>query len=162
MSMRKCLLISFIVLAISPLPPRLLIGQVSKATTKTACIPIGANNAAAVLVDADLGPQSRLYLIDTPQRILQISVAADGGTPSIILGRSRAGSIVNLTSSALATAASGGIACSRTVAGVGIDGVTSCSATLQNTPLLKGDWITMVSGVAGGVAKEMTVCFTTR
>jgi hypothetical protein len=129
--------------------------------TKTACIPIGANNAAAVIVNADLGPQSRQYMINSPQTLVEITVSADAGTPSIILGRNRAGTIVNLTSAALATAASGGLACSKGTAVVGVDGATTCSATLQNTALLAGDWITLVSGTGGGVANQMTACLTT-
>lgn len=128
--------------------------------TKTVCIVIGSNNAGTVLADADLGPQSRQYLVNAPRTLVEITVAADNGTPQLILGRSRAGSIVNLTSAALATAASGGIACSKTGATTGLDGTTTCSGTLQNTSLNAGDWITLVSGTAGGVANEVTACLT--
>ncbi len=128
-------------------------------TRRTVCIPSGSNNGSA-LADADLGPQSRQYLVNAPWTLVEVTVAADAGTPNIILGRSRAGTIANLTSAALATAASGGIACSKTSGVTGLDGATTCSATLQNTGFNAGDWITLVSGTAGGTAKEMTACAT--
>jgi len=129
-------------------------------TRRTSCIAIGANNASITLADSDLGPQSRQYFINAAATVQEIEVAADAGTPNVIVGRSRAGAIVNLTAAALAAAASGGIACSNTGGTTGIDGTTTCSGTLQNTSLNAGDWITLVSGTAGGTAKEMTVCIT--
>jgi hypothetical protein len=60
----------------------------------------------------------------------------------------------------LATAASGGIACSNTGGTAGIDGVTTCSGTLQNTSLSAGDYIQTHTGVAGGTAKEMSIFIT--
>lgn len=132
----------------------------SNSKRRTACIVLGSNNASSTLADADLGPQSRQYFINAAATATEIEVAADGGTPNIIIGRSRAGSIVNLTSAALATASSGGIACSNTGGTTGIDGATTCSSTLQNTSLNAGDWITLVSGTAGGAAKQMTACVT--
>jgi len=131
-------------------------------TNHTLCLPIGSDDAASALTNAQLGPLSRFYRFDKAQTLVEIAVSADGGTPNIIVGRSRAGSIANLTSSALSTASSGGIACSKTSAIVSpIDLATTCSATLQNTSILSGDWLTLVSGTAGGTAKEMTVCLTT-
>jgi hypothetical protein len=129
-------------------------------TRRTSCMAIGANNAAAALANADLGPFSRYFFFPAASTVVEIEVAADDGTPNIIVGRSRAGSIVNLTSGALATAASGGIACSNTGGTTGLDGATTCSSTLQNTAINAGDWLTLVSGTAGGTAKEMTVCVT--
>lgn len=128
-------------------------------TYRTVCLPIGGNNGSA-LVDADLGPQSRQYYLDSARTLVQVSVAADGGTPNLIIGRSRAGTIVNVTSAALATAASGGIACSNTGGTASIGAVTTCSGTLQNTGFNADDWVTLVSGTAGGTAKEMTACLT--
>ena len=58
-----------------------------------------------------------------------------------------------LFAGALATAASGGIACSNTGGTTGINTVTTCSSTLQNTSLSAGDYIELVSGTAGGTAK---------
>jgi hypothetical protein len=128
-------------------------------TRRTACLIFGSNNGSA-LADADLGPQSRQYFLPYAATLVEMEVAGDAGTPNIILGRSRAGSIVNVVSAALATASSGGIACSNTGATLGLDGATTCSGTLQNTGWNVGDWITAVSGTAGGTAKEMTACLT--
>lgn len=128
-------------------------------TRRTQCLIFGANNGSA-LVDADLGPQSRQYFLPYAATLVEMEVAGDAGTPNIILGRSRAGSIVNVVSAALATASAGGIACSNTGGTTGIDGATTCSATLQNTGWNAGDWIVAVSGTAGGTAKEMTACLT--
>jgi hypothetical protein len=86
-----------------------------------------------------------------------MDVAADGGTPNVIVGNNAAGTVTNIVSAALATAASGGIACSKTTAVAGIDGVTTCSATLQNTSLAAGSYLELVSGTAGGTAKFMTI-----
>jgi hypothetical protein len=128
-------------------------------TRRAVCLPIGANNGSA-LADADLGPQSRQFFLPYAGTLVEMSVAADAGTPSIILGRSRAGSVVNVVSGALATAASGGIACSNAGGTTGLDGATTCAGTLQNTSWNVGDWVTLVSGTAGGTAKEMTACLT--
>ena len=119
-----------------------------------------AINRGCDYYERDLGPQSRQYYVDSARTLVQITVAADGGTPNIILGRSRAGTIVNVTSAALATAASGGIACSNTGGTASIGGVTTCTNTLQNTSFNADDWVTLVSGTAGGTAKEMTACLT--
>lgn len=128
-------------------------------TRRTICLPIGANNGSA-LADADLGPQSRQFFLPWAGTLVEQEVAADAGTPNIIVGRSRAGTVVNTTSSALATAASGGIACSSVAGGTGLDTATTCGSTLQNTSWNVGDWITLVSGTAGGTAKQMTACLT--
>jgi hypothetical protein len=86
-----------------------------------------------------------------------MDVAADGGTPNVIVGNNAAGSTTNIVSAALATAASGGIACSNTGGTTGIDGATTCSATLQNASLAAGSYLELVSGTAGGTAKLMTI-----
>lgn len=124
-------------------------------TTYHSCdIAFGATNAASALANGDLGPQSRVCFIPAAGTVIEVRVNADAGTPNIIVGRNRAGTVVNLTSSALATAASGGIACSETGTTSAFD-ATTCSATLQNTGLNKGDYLEAVSGTAGGTAKWM-------
>lgn len=128
-------------------------------TRRTVCLTAGAKNASAALADTDLA-DSDVYFIPAAGTLVEITVHADAGTPNIILGRDRAGSTVALTSAALATAASGAIACSKATAVTGLDGTTTCSATLQNTSLNAGDWLYMSSGTAGGTAKQMTACAT--
>lgn len=123
--------------------------------------PLGANNGA-ILVNADLGPQSFGCSMDSAATIVEIDIQAINatGTPSIIAGRNHNGSITNLVSSALATAATGGRACAKTTATLGIDGVTTCSATLQNTAITQGDWLQLVSGTADGAATLLSIAVT--
>jgi hypothetical protein len=136
--------------------------QMVKETTlaglqKRVCdIPIGDTSGAA-LTSAQLGPQSRACYIPAAATILEMDVNADGGTASVIVGRNHAGTIANIVSAALATAASGGIACSNTGGTAGINGVTACSGTLQNTSLSAGDYLELVSGTAGGTVKFFVV-----
>ncbi len=119
-------------------------------------IAIGDESAAAV-TNSQLGPQTRVCFIPAASTIVEMDVAADGGTPNVIVGKNHAGSISNIVSSALATAGSGGIACSNTGGTTGIDGTTTCTNTLQNTSLAAGDYLELVSGTAGGTAKLMTI-----
>jgi hypothetical protein len=119
-------------------------------------IPVG-NQAESAITNAQLGPQRRLCFIPTAATIVEMDVAADDGTPNVIVGLNHAGTVSNIVSSALATATSGGIACSNTGGTTGIDGATKCSATLQNTSVAAGDYLELVSGTAGGKAKLMTI-----
>jgi hypothetical protein len=128
-------------------------------TRRTICLPIGSKSAGAALADTDLADSDQ-YLVSAASTLVEITVRADGGTPNIILGRDRAGAVVSLTSAALATAASGAVACANAGGTTGLNGTTACSATLQNTSLSAGDWILPVSGTAGGVAKQISVCLT--
>jgi hypothetical protein len=117
----------------------------------------GDTSASSVLTNAQLGPQVGICFIPAAATVVEIDVRADGGTPQIVIGQELAGTVLNLTSAALATAASGARACSKTTAVTGLDGSTTCSATLQNTALAPGAYLQAVSGTAGGTAKWMTV-----
>ena len=133
---------------------------------KTCDIAVG-DASGSVVTDAQLGPQKRVCQVPQAGTVLQVTVSADAGTPSILVGRSRcttfttgvctAETRVNLTSSALAAAASGFDGCSNVGGTAGIDGGTTCSSTLQNTSLSVGDYIELVSGTAGGTAKLVTI-----
>jgi len=122
---------------------------------------IGDQSGSAV-TDAQLGPQEHICRIPAAATVIEIDVDADAGSPSLIVGRRRcttytsgrcsAETVVNLVSSALA-AASGYLGCANTAGTAGLDGGTTCAATLQNTALNAGDWIELVSGTAGGTAK---------
>lgn len=136
--------------------------QMVKSTTlaalqKRSCDIVIGDTSGSALTDAQLGPQKGLCFIPAAATVVEIDVHADAGTPSVIVGVDHAGSVSNLVSSALATAASGARACSKTSAVAGIDGATTCSATLQNTSVAAGDYIKAVSGTAGGTAKLLTV-----
>lgn len=117
----------------------------------------GADNAGSALADADLGPQGRRCFLPYTATVLEVDVAADAGTPNIIVRKNLAGSTSNLLSGALATASSGGIACSNTGGTLGLDAATTCSATLQNTAVTIGSYFEAISGTAGGTAKRMSV-----
>ena len=126
--------------------------------TRRVCdIAVGDTSASAALVNGQLGPQKRICYIPAASTVVEMDVAADGGTPNVIVAVSHAGSDSNIVSSALATVGSGGIACSNTGGTTGIDGTTTCSATLQNTSMAAGDYLELVSGTAGGTAKFMTI-----
>jgi hypothetical protein len=125
--------------------------------TRRVCdIAIGDASGSAI-TNAQLGPQKRMCYIPAAATIVEMDVAGDAGTPNVIVGKNHAGTISNIVSSALATASSGGIACSNTGGTTGIDGATTCSSTLQNTSLAAGDYLDLVSGTAGGTAKLMTI-----
>lgn len=121
-------------------------------TYRSCDIAVGDTTGTA-LANGQLGPQSRVCYIPAASTIVEMDVNADAGTPNVIVGRNRAGSISNIVSGALATAASGGIACSNTGGTTGLNGATTCSNTLQNTGLNAGDYLELVSGTAGGTAK---------
>jgi hypothetical protein len=125
--------------------------------TRSCDIPVGDQSASAAIATLQLGPQKRLCYIPAASTIVEMDVSADGGTPNVIVGRNHAGTVTAIVSGALATAASGGIACANTGATLGMDGATTCSGTLQNTSLAKGDYLELVSGTPGLTAKLMTI-----
>jgi hypothetical protein len=128
-------------------------------TRRVCSIVVGSDNGPA-LADADLAPQGRQCFIPYAATVVEVTVAANAGTPNVAPAKNHAGSLSDFVSSALATAAAGGIACSNTGGTTGIDGTTTCSGTLQNTSLAAGDWIELHSATAGGTAKRMTVSVT--
>jgi hypothetical protein len=118
----------------------------------------GNTNASSPLASGDLGPQKDMWLVPKGATVVEIDISGDAGASSIIVGRNRNGTVVNLVSSALATAASGGRACANTggTASLFWSGVT-CSATLQNTTLDLGDTLQAVSGTADGTTNYLAV-----
>lgn len=125
--------------------------------TRRVCDIVVGDESGSAITNAQLGPQKRMCYIPAASTVVEMDVSADGGTPNVIVAVNHAGSDSNIVSSALATASSGGIACSKTSAVTGIDGATTCSATLQNTSIAAGDYLELVSGTAGGTAKLMTI-----
>lgn len=123
---------------------------------KECAIDFGANNGSA-LVDADISPQLTGCQFPSASTIVEIDVRADGGTPNVIVSKNHLGAQTALLSGALATAAAGGRACSKSSATTSLDGSTLCSATLQNGSLAAGDYIDVTSGTAGGTAKKFIV-----
>lgn len=130
-------------------------------TIRRTCMAVlGADNAAAGLSNADISPQKGICFVPSAVTVQEITIEADGGTPSVTVSKNHAGTQTALLSSSLATGSSGAIACSNTGGTTGIDGVTTCSATLQNTSLAAGDWIDLTAGVAGGTAKRFSIAVT--
>jgi hypothetical protein len=118
-------------------------------------IPVGDQSASG-LIDAQLGPQKRICFIPYGATITEVDVSSDAGVPNVQLGVNHAGTITAVLSAALATASGGAPACSNISGAVGLDGITTCSATLTHPTILQGDYLELVSGSAGG-AKLMTI-----
>lgn len=124
---------------------------------RTCNIVVGTDDGP-VLGNSNLGPQGGQCLIPFPATVYEVDVKADGGTPNVIPRVEHiGGSTSDLLSGALATAASGGFACSRANAVLSANGTTTCAATLQNTALIAGDYIGLTSGTAGGTAKRVSI-----
>lgn len=130
--------------------------QMAVVNTRRVCDLVVGDASGSVITNGQLGPQKRMCFIPYAATIVEVDVAADGGTPNVIIAKNTAGSVSNILSGALATAAAGGIACSNTGGTTGIDGATTCSATLQNTSVAAGAYLELVSGTAGGTAKLFT------
>lgn len=134
---------------------------------KRSCdISVGDTSSSSVVTNAQLGPQKHSCKIPSAATVLEVDIEADGGSPSVIVGRRRCASwaggtcstetVANLVASAVA-ASSGFLGCSNAGGTGGIDGGTTCAGTLQNTGLNSGDWIELVSGTAGGTARLVTI-----
>jgi len=129
-------------------------------------ISVGDTSSSNAVTNTQLGPQKHSCKITSAATVLEVDIEADGGSPSVIVGRRRctgwAGgtcsteTVANLVSSAV-VASSGFLGCSNAAGTAGLDGGTTCAATLQNTSLNGGDWIELVSGTAGGTARLVTI-----
>jgi hypothetical protein len=125
-------------------------------TRRTCTIVIGADNGSA-LATADIAPQGRQCLVPAAAHVVEITVAADAGTPAVVVAKNHAGSLTDLSAS-LATAGSGGPACANAAgAGTSIDGVTTCAVQVTTTALAAGDWIETHSSASASTAKRMSI-----
>ena len=132
------------------------------ARDRTCTLIVGADNGLE-LTDADVGPQGRQCFIPAAATVVEITIAANAGTPSVLVRKNHLGSSTNLTAAAFATASSGGLACANAAgSGTGIDGATTCATALSTTALAAGDWLELASGTAGGTAKRMSISITWR
>lgn len=123
-------------------------------------IVVGADNASTALTNADIGPQGNQCFVPLSATIVEVTVAADAGTPSVMPQKNTTGSgVANILSSNLSTASAGGVACSNTGGTTGLDGVTTCSATLSSPALAAGSWIQIASGSTTN-AKRMSISVT--
>lgn len=144
---------------------------VRKPITKTACVDFGADNASADLVDADLGPQGNIFKFPVAATIIEASVSANAGTPTMpILQKNHWGgaswSATDITSGALATGAAGIEACAATGAacasGVTKDATVTIVTAGSENVVSAGDYIQTKTGTgfASTGAKRVTVCVT--
>jgi hypothetical protein len=133
--------------------------QVPAVSLRHVCAMVVGTDNGSVLADADLGPQNHMCFFPRASTVQEIVVIADGGTPNVIVRKTAVDGTTHtaLLSSALATAASGAVACAKTSAVAGINATTTCSATLQNNTIAVGQYLGLASGTAGGVAKRMSV-----
>lgn len=130
----------------------------TSAARRTCMIVTGSDAATApVLVDTDIGPQRNQCFIPSAALVEEITVDSDAGTPSVIVHGRVGTTDTPLLSVALATGAAGAVACARPTAVVGYTTGLSCAATLQNPTLVAGTWLGTTSGVAGGVARRLSV-----
>jgi hypothetical protein len=133
---------------------------------RTCSMVFGADNGVA-LVNADLGPQKKYCMVPFAATVVEVDIASNTGTSSIIVGVRSCGSyssgvctsesVANLLSGALAANTNGYNVCSNTGGTTGLDGGTTCSATLQNTSIAAGNWIEAVSGTADGTTTRLSV-----
>lgn len=96
--------------------------------------------------------------------ITEVTVAANAGTPSVILRKNHAGTATDLVSGALATNASGAVACAATgsacLDGTAKSGSISIVTAGSANVVAAGDWIETKtgSGFASSGAKRLSVC----
>ena len=132
--------------------------------TDTWTFNLGVDNASADLVAADIGPQGRILMVPVACTISEVTVAANAGTPSVIIRKNHAGTQTNLVSGTLATGASGAVACAATGAacadGTSKSGTVTIVTTSSTNVLAAGDWIETTSGVASSGAKRLSVAVT--
>ena len=139
--------------------------------TETKCFNLGADNASADLVDADIGPQGNIFKVPSAVTVVEVAVSANAGTPKMpIIQKNHfatgSWSATDITSAALATGSAGietcaatGAACLSTVAK---DGTVTITTAGSANVLAAGDWIQTKtgSGFASGGAKRLSVCVT--
>jgi hypothetical protein len=132
--------------------------KMAVANTYWVCDMMIGGTDEAVLTDANIGPQNNACTAPAAITVVEVRVIADGGTPSALPRNTTVGlSSTNFLSGALATGASGVVACSNTGGTTSIYGTTTCTNTLTSTTLAAGARVGIVSGTAGGVAKQLTV-----
>lgn len=144
------------------------------ATLKTCMILVGADNGA-VLVNADLGPQTNQCKIVQAATIQEITLSVDNASSTTSVqvdkrhcatftsGSCTAFTVTNLLSTALPAAATAKAdACAKsTISATCIDGTTSSGTiTVSATAISAGDWLELASGTADGTTKRATISIT--
>lgn len=138
----------------------------TNANLRTCMIVVGADNAASVLADADLGPQGQRCTLPYGATVTEVRVDADStGTPSVIVRKKAANgtTYTNLLSGALATSgtSNNNTACASINAACYDGSAKSGSVTIVTSGsanvLAAGESLGLTSGTAGGVSKRMSV-----
>jgi hypothetical protein len=126
------------------------------------CDLVVGSRSGAVVAAAQLS-EPRLCLVDAPGTVSEVDVESDVGSPGIqvavrhcaagVNGTCSSETISNLTSSPVLSS-NGMRGCSGP--SVGLDGISQCSATIQNVALQAGDEVELVGGTPD-VAHLITV-----
>ncbi len=119
---------------------------------------IGADNGDS-LTTADIAPQGRQCFIPLASTVIEVTVAADAGTPAVVVAVNHAGTLTSLNTS-LPTASAGAPACAN-VSGNCIDGTTPASS-LSATAIAAGDWRETRTSASASTAKRMSITITYR
>lgn len=144
-------------------------------TRRTCVMVLGADNASAALVNADLSPQTNQCKVPMAATIVEVTLDVNNASSTTTIqiakrhcstfttGKCTAFTVTNLLSGTLAassTAFSDSCAMSSTSATC-IDGTTSdASVTVSTTAVAAGDWLETSGGVADGSTKRATVTVT--
>jgi hypothetical protein len=126
------------------------------------CSAAGCDDSTTALTNAEVGPQGRIYMAGNACTVVEVTVAADAGTPAVILAKNHAGTITNLLSGALATGSAGIVACAATgsacLDGTAKSGTVTIVTAASANARAAGDWIETVStGAAGSTAHRLSV-----
>jgi hypothetical protein len=135
------------------------------------CIPIGSDDGPA-LTNANLGPQTSQYTVGEAVTVSEIDLQVNNASSTTNIqvrkrhcstftaGTCTAFTLTNFLSSALAAASTANAtACANTGGTTGIDGGTTCSATLTTTAIAAGDQLELANGTADGNTTHADVCF---
>ena len=145
----------FLVLLLLPVT---VMGQTTRTLQGGCMLRFGGEGGATLT--ATILEQDRLCQVPDKATLLEISISADAGTPSITLQRFRFsdGSTVDLSSSALTW--NSGFTCMRATASTSINGKTACASGLTNTAFSPGDWINVKTGALPSTAAMVSIAVT--
>lgn len=131
-------------------------------TRRTCSIVIGADNGST-LATADIAPQGRQCYVPYAAHVVEIMVAADAGTPAVVVAKNHGGTLTDLSAS-LATGSAGALDCANPAgSGTGLDGTTTCTVALTGSApvaLAAGDWIETHTSASASTAKRMSISVT--
>jgi hypothetical protein len=134
--------------------------------TDTWSFNLGTDDTSADLTNTNIGPQGRIFMVPVACTVSEITVAANAGTPSVIVRKNHAGTTTNLLSNTLPTYTAGApqcatinVSCADSVGTVKHSTISIVTTSSANV-LAAGDWIETTSGVASTGAKRLSVAVT--